>query len=58
MEQIKARIAAMNLKYVEMDFRNLFLDSDWVDFSASDGASITPNGIKAVERRAQKGSIT
>jgi len=58
-DQIKSRVAAMNPQYVEKDFRDLFLDNYWVDFSNSEGGSIiTPSWIKEVERRSQEGSIT
>lgn len=58
-DQIQQRIAAMHPAIVELDFRNLFLDNDWVDFSGSDGtASITASGIREVERRSREGKIT
>jgi hypothetical protein len=48
----------MHPDLVEFNFRNLFLDTDWVDFSSADEtASITPNGIEEAERRV-RGRIT
>lgn len=56
--QIQQRIAAMHPDIVELDFRDLFLDNDWVNFSGSDGtASITESGIREVERRVREGRI-
>lgn len=58
-DQIQQRIAAMHPDIVELDFRDLFLDNDWIDFSGSDGtASITASGIREVERRVREGKIT
>lgn len=58
-DQIQQRIAAMHPAIVEMDFRDLFLDNDWVDFSGSDGtASITASGMREAERSAKEGKIT
>jgi hypothetical protein len=42
-----------------MDFRDLFLDNNWIDFSGSDGAAvITTDGISEHERRANEDRIT
>ncbi len=58
-DQIQQRIAAMHPDIVDLDFRDLFLDNDWIDFSGSDGtASITASGISEVERRTREGKIT
>ena len=48
---IQARIKSMRPDIVEMDFRDLFLDTNWIDFSASDGSAlITSDGISEYER--------
>jgi hypothetical protein len=45
-EQIKKRISSYKEELVEMDFRDLFLDNNWIDFSGSDGVTvITTDGI-------------
>ncbi len=58
-DQIQRRIAAMHPNIVKLDFRDLFLGNDWVDFSGSDGtASITANGVLEAERKPREGRIT
>jgi hypothetical protein len=58
-EQIKKRISSYKEELVEMDFRDLFLDNNWIDFSGSDGAAvITTDGISEHERRANEDRIT
>ena len=49
----------MHPDIVELGFRDLILDNDWVDFSGSDETvSITASGIREAEKRDRAGKIT
>ena len=59
LDQIKERMTDYREDLVKMDFRNLFLDNNWIDFSGSDGsAAITTDEIREIERRSNQGIIT
>ena len=57
--KLRKKLSSYKQELVEMDFRDLFLDNNWIDFSGSDGAAvITTDGISEHERRANEGRIT